>query len=128
MAKAKKATKKAAKPKAKAAKPKAKAAPKAKVAKARAAPKAAAAPEIKKHLVGTVEHFYGGISVAVVKASAPIRVGDKILIERGEGSFTQTVDSMQIEHQEVPEVRAGDSFGLKVAQKATEGNKVYKVD
>ena len=123
-AKAKKSTKKAAKPKAKkAAKPKAKAAaPKAAAKKA-----APAKAEIKKQLVGTVEHFYGGISVAVVKATAPIKVGDEILIERGDGSFTQKIDSMQIEHQNVPEVKPGDSFGLKVAQKATEGNKVYKI-
>lgn len=123
MAKAKKATKakKAAKPKAKkAAKPKAKAA-----AKKPAAPKA---PEIKMEEVGVIEHYYGGISVAVVKITkGSLRVGDEILIQRGDGSFRQKIDSMEIEHEKVNEVKPGASFGLKIAQKATEGNKVFKI-
>lgn len=124
---AKKAKKKTAKPKKvakakKAAKPAKK--PK-KAAKPAKATKPAAAP--KGQLVGTVEHYYGQIGVAVVKALATLRVGDEILIERGDGSFKQKITSMQIEHKPVNEVKAGDSFGLKVAQKATEGNKVYKV-
>jgi len=129
MAKAKKAAGKAteaksARPK-KAAKAAKTAAPK-KAAGAKA-PAQPAMPEVKKTLVGTIEHYYGAIGVAVVKASAPLRVGDEIWIERGEGSFKQKVDSMQVEHKPVSEVKAGDSFGLKVVQKATEGNKVYKL-
>jgi translation elongation factor EF-Tu-like GTPase len=56
-----------------------------------------------------------------------LKVGDTIRIVGGETDFTQTVDSMEIEHQKVNEAKAGDSVGLKVIQKVREGYKVYRL-
>ena len=85
-------------------------------------------PENAKE-VGVIEHFYGGISVAVMNmTNGTLKVGDEIFIERGEGgSFTQKIDSMEVEHAKVEEVKKGDSFGLKTKEKVSEGNKVYKI-
>ena len=79
-------------------------------------------------LVGEVTHYFGKIGVAVLKLSDTLKVGDQIKIVDKEGEeFTQTVDSMQIEHENVPEAKAGDLIGLKVIQKVREGDKVYKL-
>jgi putative protease len=78
-------------------------------------------------LVGEITHYFGKISVAVVKLEDTLRVGDKIKIVGGGNEFTQTVESMQIEHQPVQEAKAGESIGLKVLQKVKEGYKVYKL-
>ena len=79
-------------------------------------------------LIGEITHYFGKIGVAVLKLSDTLKVGDQIKIVDKEGEeFTQTVDSMQIEHENVPEAKAGDLIGLKVIQKVREGDKVYKL-
>ena len=82
---------------------------------------------VEKKPIGKISHFYPKISVAVLDLDDTIRVGDKISIERETGSFEQTVDSMQIEHENVQEAKRGQSIGLKVADKTREGAKVFKV-
>ncbi len=78
-------------------------------------------------LIGRVTHYFGKIGVAVIELQDTLRVGDKIRIVGGETDFSQTVESMEIEHQKVNEAKAGDSVGLKVLQKVREGYKVYKL-
>ncbi|MCW1296798.1 MAG: EF-Tu/IF-2/RF-3 family GTPase [Candidatus Parvarchaeota archaeon] len=83
--------------------------------------------EVKKEEVGRVTHFYPKISVAVVELSGTLRVGDRILIKGNITNFEQDVESMQIEHANIEEANAGQSIGLKVAQRAREGDIVYKL-
>jgi putative protease len=78
-------------------------------------------------LIGKVTHYFGKIGVAVIKLEDTLKVGDTIRIVGGQTDFTQTVESMEIEHQKVNEAKAGQSIGLKVAQKVREGYKVYKL-
>jgi translation elongation factor EF-Tu-like GTPase len=78
-------------------------------------------------LIGKITHYFGKIGVAVVQLEDTLKVGDTIRIVGGQIDFTQTVDSMEIEHQKVKEAKAGDSVGLKVNQKVREGYKVYKL-
>ena len=97
-----------------------------KTAKKAPAKKAAAKPAAKK-LVGKIAHFYPKISVAVVEVAAPIKTGDKISIEGHGKAFEQTVGSMQIEHEQVPVAKKGQSIGMKVAEEVKEGDLVYAV-
>ncbi len=78
-------------------------------------------------LIGKITHYFGNISVAVIELSDKLKVGDTIRIVGGETDFTQTIESMEIEHQKIDEAKKGDSVGLKVAQKVREDYKVYKV-
>lgn len=78
-------------------------------------------------LIGEITHYFGKIEVAVIKLEDTLKVGDTIKIVGGGTEFTQTVESMQIEHQQVEAAGAGESIGLKVAQKVREGYKVYKL-
>ncbi|MGQ9538601.1 MAG: translation elongation factor-like protein [Candidatus Bathycorpusculaceae bacterium] len=76
--------------------------------------------------VGRVTHFFSKISVAVIELKAPLAVGDKIAIKGPATDFEQVVESMQIEHQNVQKAEAGQSIGLKVAQRVREKDVVYK--
>lgn len=78
-------------------------------------------------LIGEISHYFGKIGVAVIKLDDTLRVGDNIKIVGGGTEFTQPVESMQIEHQQIQEAKAGESIGLKIIQKVKEGYKVYKV-
>ena len=76
--------------------------------------------------VGQVTHFFSKISVAVLELSAPLTVGDRILVKGPSTDFEQVVDSMQIEHNSIPRAEAGQSIGLKMAERARERDVVYK--
>ena len=77
--------------------------------------------------VGTVTHYFGQLSVAAVRMeSGSLRVGDMIHVVGRTSDFRQRVESMQVEHESVVEVRAGQEFGLKVTQHAREHDVVYK--
>jgi putative protease len=80
-------------------------------------------PEMKE--IGKVAHFFSKISVAVIDLSAPLSVGDKIHIIGPTTDFEQTIESMQIEHQNVKMAKAGQSIGLKVNEQVRERDTVY---
>ena len=76
--------------------------------------------------VGRITHFFSKISVAVIELKATLKVGDTIAVKGPTTDFEQVVDSMQIEHKNVQEAKAGQSIGLKVAERARETDIVYK--
>lgn len=81
-----------------------------------------------KDLVGKVTHFYDKISVAVVELSGELKEGDKISIEKeGEEPLEQAVASMQIEHEQVKEAKAGQAIGMKVDKPIKENSQVFKI-
>ncbi|MDI6819717.1 MAG: hypothetical protein QMC89_02270 [Candidatus Hodarchaeaceae archaeon] len=82
---------------------------------------------IEKKPVGKVTHYFTKIGVAVVELSDELRVGDRVSIEGTTTNFQQVVNSMQIEHEDVEVAKAGQSIGLKVDQRAREGDLVYKI-
>jgi putative protease len=79
--------------------------------------------------IGTVTHYYGHLSVAVVKLEpgTTLRVGDNIHIKGHTSDFGQRVESIQVGHAQVEEVGPNDDFGLKVTDHAREHDVVYKV-
>lgn len=78
-------------------------------------------------LVGKVTHYFGRIGVAVVKLSAPLSQGETVHFRGKSTDFVQTVESMQIEHQQVHEAKPGDEVAIKVVDRVREGDEVYKV-
>ena len=76
--------------------------------------------------VGRITHFFSKISVAVVELTAPLSVGDCILVKGPSTDFEQVVDSMQIEYKNIQRADAGQSVGLKTAQRVRERDVVYK--
>jgi len=76
--------------------------------------------------IGHIAHFFSKISVAVIELKAPLKVGDTILVKGPTTDFEQVVDSMQIEHKNVQKAEAGESIGLRVAERVRETDVVYK--
>jgi hypothetical protein len=76
--------------------------------------------------IGQVTHFFSKIGVAVIKLTAPLAVGERILVKGPMTDFEQVVESMQIEHQNIPKAEAGQSIGLKMAEQTRERDVVYK--
>ncbi|MBU1245651.1 MAG: hypothetical protein KKH88_03190 [Nanoarchaeota archaeon] len=81
-----------------------------------------------KKQIGKISHFFDKASVAVLDLEGTLKVGDKILIEMGDGSnFEMDVDSMQIEHEQIKVAKKGQSVGLKTPEPVKGHAKVYKV-
>jgi putative protease len=107
---------------AKKAKPRAKAAIKSKPA----GPPARPAPAGKR--IGVVTHYFGHVSVAIVRLeSGTLRVGDMIHIQGHTTDFKQKVESLQVDHAPATQVGPKDDFGLKVIEHAREHDVVFKV-
>lgn len=77
--------------------------------------------------IGKITHYYNHLSVGIIELSAPLSIGDTIHIKGAHDDFTQTVDSIQLEHKDVEKADAGDMAGIKVTQKVHENDTVYKV-
>lgn len=79
-------------------------------------------------LVGQVTHFFDRISVAVIKLTGgSLKVGGTIHVVGKAVEFTQTVGSMQVEHQDVQSGKKGDEVAIKVDQPVKEKDQVFKV-
>ncbi len=90
-----------------------------------ASPPAAAEPGER---IGIVTHYFGHLSVAIVRLdSGMLRVGDTIHIRGHTSDFTQRVESMEVDHVPVTEVWTNQEFGTKVIEHARESDVVYKV-
>jgi putative protease len=78
--------------------------------------------------IGKISHFFDKISVAVVDLTDTLNVGDRISIESGDDVVEMTVDSMQIEHENVESAGDGDSIGMKTPKPVKRGAVVYKLE
>lgn len=81
---------------------------------------------VRRPIVGKVIHFYPKISVAIVQLKSELRNGDIVSVEGHGRAFKQRVSSMQVEHAPISVARKGQSIGMKVSQRAKEGDIVFK--
>jgi putative protease len=78
--------------------------------------------------IGIVSNYFSKISVAAIEiTNGTLSVGDRLHFLGHTTEFESTVNSMQIEHKSVTEVKKGDSVGIKVPERVREGDKVYKI-
>ena len=78
--------------------------------------------------IGVVTHYYSHLSVAIIRMeSGTLRVGDVIHIRGHTTDFSQKVESLEVNHAPVTEVRPNEEFGLKVAEHAREHDVVFKM-
>ncbi|MCK5579949.1 MAG: hypothetical protein KAJ18_01600 [Candidatus Omnitrophica bacterium] len=79
-------------------------------------------------LVGEITHYFSKIMVCVVKVEKkPVKVGDTVRIQGSTTRFTQKIQSLQVESQDVRIARKGQLVGLKVNKAVRAGDKVYLV-
>ena len=78
--------------------------------------------------IGKVASYFSKIGVAAIDITkGTLKIGDKIHIKGHTTDIEQNVDSIQIEHQSVPEAKPGDSIGIKVKDRVRDHDVVYKV-
>lgn len=78
--------------------------------------------------IGRVTHYFAHIGVATVQVeSEGLKIGDTIHIKGHTTDLTQTVDSMQLEHEAIEEAKPGQDVGIKVKEHARENDIVFKV-
>lgn len=78
--------------------------------------------------IGKISDYFRKIGVAAIEITqGTLSVGDTIRIKGHTTDLTQVVESMQIEHQNVPTAKAGDSIGIRVKDHVRDHDKVYKV-
>ena len=77
--------------------------------------------------VGKITHYYNRISVAVAELNDGLKVGDKIAILGHTTEFTQTVQSMEIDHKQIDSAGGGQEIALKVWDTVRRGDLIYKV-
>jgi sRNA-binding protein len=82
----------------------------------------------KEKRIGKITHYFSNIKVAVIKLSAPLKVGDKIKVNGGENTdFKQSVKSIEIDCKKVKLAKKGKFIGIKIDEKVREGYNVYKI-
>lgn len=78
--------------------------------------------------VGQVTHYFSKAEVAAIKMTdGELHTGDTIHIKGHTTDFEQEVSSIQIEHQQMEVVKAGDDIGIKVKEPVRKKDLVYKV-
>lgn len=79
---------------------------------------------MKKNLIGKVIHYYDKIEVAIIRLEKGLSAGDKVKFEKGDNSFEQVIESMQLDHKPVSKSKKGDEVAVKVDQVVKEGTTV----
>ena len=80
-----------------------------------------------EELVGTVTHYFGNIHVAAIKLEGELKKGEQIHITGHTSDFTQMIESMQLDRQEIDAGRKGEEIAIKVKEHARVHDKVYRV-
>ncbi len=76
--------------------------------------------------IGVVTHYYGDISVAIVKFKRVFKRGEKVHFKGATTDFKETVKSIQYEHEPVETAKKGQQVGIKTGDKVREGDEVYE--
>jgi ribosomal 50S subunit-recycling heat shock protein len=77
--------------------------------------------------IGEVTNYFKQVKAAAIKLTAALKIGDKIKIRGGETEFEMTVDSMQIDREEIVDAKKGEEIGMLVPEEVNKGYKVFKV-
>jgi len=83
---------------------------------------------VEEKEIGIVSGYFSHVSVAAIKLSAPLKVGDKIRIKGATTDFELDVEEIQIEREPVEKAKKGDHVGIKVPEKVRPNDKVFLID
>lgn len=78
--------------------------------------------------IGHITHYFSHLGVGIIELTeGELKLGDTIHVKGTHTDFTQTVDSMQVEHQNVTRAEKGKVVGIKVKEKVREHDRVFRV-
>ena len=78
--------------------------------------------------IGEVTHYYKKVEVGILQLLADLKLGDHIRFKGAHTDFTQSVDSMQVEHENIEHATAGSEVALKVSARVRAGDSVYRLE
>ncbi len=82
----------------------------------------------EEKLIGRITHYFSRLSVCAIELTdGELKMGDTIHVSGKNTDFTQTVDSMQIEHQKINKAEKGKVVGVKVKEKVRINDRVFGV-
>ena len=80
----------------------------------------------EEKLIGRITHYFSHLSVCAIELTdGELKMGDTIHISGKITEFTQTVGSMQIEHQNINKAEKGKVVGVKVKNKLRIHDQVF---
>jgi putative protease len=86
------------------------------------------AAKAEERLIGRITHYYSHLSVGIIELSdSDLNLGDVIRVKGTHTDFKQTVDSIQLQHQNVSHAAKGESVGVKVKEKVRENDQVFRL-
>jgi len=80
-----------------------------------------------EELIGKVSDFFAQSVVAGIDLSGNLKTGDRIRIVGHTTDLSFTVESIQVDNQNVTEGKLGDAVGIKLPDRAHRGDSVYRV-
>lgn len=75
--------------------------------------------------VGVVTHYYPHPHVAVIQFTKDIPIGTYVRIHGATTDFEEEIDSMEHNHHLIMVAERGQEVGVKVFERAREGDRVY---
>jgi translation elongation factor EF-1alpha len=83
---------------------------------------------MEEKAIGTVVGYFARIGVAAIRiTNGELKVGDRIRIKGHSSDVEETVESMQVEHENVDTAIPGMDVGLKVKDRVRQHDLVYLV-
>ncbi|MBN1573141.1 MAG: translation elongation factor-like protein [Deltaproteobacteria bacterium] len=76
--------------------------------------------------VGEIVKFFAKPSVAAIKVTEGIKVGDELHYRGATTDFTEVVESMEVDNKKVAEAATGSLVGIKVGERVRPGDTVLK--
>jgi putative protease len=76
--------------------------------------------------VGLVREYFRKPRVAAVEIlKGKVKVGDGVRFKGYTTDFTQRIESMQVNHVDIPEAVKGDYVGIKVADRVRDNDRMF---
>ena len=85
-------------------------------------------PKKQEKPIGKATHFYGNISVAIIKFNRNVSAGTELHFKGATTDFKEAAKSMQYNHAAITVAPKGKQIGVKVKKKVREGDLVYKAE
>ena len=76
--------------------------------------------------IGTVTHYFGHLSVAAVRLTEPVEVGDQIHVLGHTTDLVETITTMEIDHHRVERAGPGDDVAINVQDHVREHDLIFR--
>jgi len=82
---------------------------------------------MKQKPIGKITHYYGHLGVAIIKFNRNVKKGEEVHFRGAHTDFTQEIESIQYDHEDIEVAKKGQDVGIKVKEKVREGDEIYSV-